>query len=116
MSLSPIQKFHNQRGAARRRGIPFLLTFDEWWRIWKQSGHWHERGCGRGKYQMARLSDCGAYEPGNVKIIRHEQNRAEQKFSARTRAKLAVASLGRHQTPEAIAKMLATRRANQRVL
>jgi hypothetical protein len=51
-----------------------LLTFDEWWSIWEQSEHWHERGVGRGKYCMARFGDCGPYAIGNVKIIPQEEN------------------------------------------
>lgn len=61
--------FIEQRRAARRRGIAFLLSFDEWLLIWEQSGHLHERGCHRGEYVMARPGDTGAYEVGNVEIV-----------------------------------------------
>ncbi|MGZ8892907.1 MAG: hypothetical protein ACXW1R_08270 [Halobacteriota archaeon] len=65
-----VQKYN----ARRIRGIPFLLTFDKWWNIWQQSGHYSERGCGSGKYCMARFGDQGAYEVGNVKIITNGEN------------------------------------------
>ena len=64
--------FRQSRYRAARRGIPFPMTFDQWRRIWQKSGHWHERGTGRGKYQMARIGDRGPYAVGNVKIITHE--------------------------------------------
>jgi hypothetical protein len=63
------QTYHNQWHTAKRRGIPFRLTFDEWFAIWLDSGHLEERGSGRDQYVMARLGNQGAYEVGNVKII-----------------------------------------------
>lgn len=76
--LSPInQKYNDHKDSAKRRGIPFLLTFDEWYQTWLDSGHWDERGCGKGKYCMARPGDIGAYTIGNVKIIKIEENSVE---------------------------------------
>jgi len=60
--------------SARRRGIPFLLSFDEWYVIWQQSGHWLERGRKLGQYCMARYFDGGPYSKDNVKIILHRSN------------------------------------------
>ena len=53
---------------AKYRGIDFELTFDEWYDIWQQSGHWADRGRGHGKYCMSRVNDIGAYKVGNVFI------------------------------------------------
>ena len=66
------------RRHSAERNIPFLLTFDEWWMIWEQSGHWNERGNRRGQYCMSRPGDQGAYEIGNVKIVLNEDNRSER--------------------------------------
>jgi hypothetical protein len=63
---------------ARFRDIPFLLTFEQWWAIWQQSGKWEQRGSRRGQYCMARYGDQGAYEIGNVSICLIEDNRAER--------------------------------------
>jgi hypothetical protein len=68
------QRFREQRQAARQRGIPFLLTFEEWLEIWVESGHIYERGCGLGRYVMARHGDTGPYSRDNVKIIPVEEN------------------------------------------
>jgi hypothetical protein len=76
-------KFYYQRGDAAKRGILFLLTFEEWWEIWQKSGHWHERGSGLGQYVMARFGDIGPYAVGNVKIITNKQNTAEYQQSGR---------------------------------
>lgn len=57
--------------------IEFKLTFDEWYKIWLDSGHWHERGCSKGKYVMSRHNDVGHYEIGNVCIKQVEKNISE---------------------------------------
>jgi hypothetical protein len=80
--------FGRQRSDAKRRGIPFKLSFEEWWSIWKASGHWHERGRSRGQFVMARNADQGAYEVGNVKIITCEENSSEIRGERQGNAKL----------------------------
>jgi len=71
----PVHRFRMQRSNSRRRGIDWKLTFAEWWLVWHESGKWDERG--RGGYVMARHSDSGAYERGNVKIIKAGENNSE---------------------------------------
>jgi hypothetical protein len=81
-------KYCEHRYSAHRRGIPFLFTFREWWRLWLNSGHWEERGHGRKQYCMARFKDLGAYEVGNVKICTHGENWADftpERLSAKNR-------------------------------
>ncbi len=73
--------FFNQRCmAVRTRGIDWEMTFEQWWKIWKRSGHWGERGRGKGKYVMARFGDKGPYSIDNVKIIKMEQNLNERRM------------------------------------
>jgi hypothetical protein len=91
-------KFWNHRRRAKHRGIPFLFTFDEWLSIWKDSGHFHERGNKRGQYVMARYNDKGAYEIGNVKIITAGENVSEaDTWLGRTHSKEARYNLKRAQ-------------------
>lgn len=71
-------KYYQHKTNAARRNIPFLLTFDEWRMLWEASGHWHERGKGRGRYCMARRGDTGPYAIGNVRICRNDENGVEQ--------------------------------------
>ena len=71
---SPGGKYARHKAAANYRGVPFLLTFDEWWSIWMRSKRWNMRGCRPGCYVMCRRGDAGAYELGNVYIARFERN------------------------------------------
>ena len=66
-----------QRHQAKRRGIGFLLTFEEWWAIWQASGRWEQRGIRRGQYCMARFGDEGPYAVGNVWISTVEENSSD---------------------------------------
>jgi hypothetical protein len=87
MTLGLRVKFASQKADAKRRGIPFLLTFNEWLGIWKASGRLRQRGHGRGYYVMARYGDRGGYEVGNVRIILFEENAREYRptLDAKTR-------------------------------
>lgn len=66
--------FQRQRYAASRRGIAWSLLLGQWWRIWQESGHWHERGRWLGQYCMARWADEGPYSTGNVYITTCSEN------------------------------------------
>ena len=62
------KKYYDQKSHAKARGIPFLLSKEEWWDIWQKSGHWEQRGRGVGQYCMARYGDKGPYAVDNVFI------------------------------------------------
>src|SRR5580765_8503076 len=66
-------EFQKQARNAKKRGIPFLLTFDEWWLIWQSSQKWEQRGRRKGQYVMARFKDLGPYTVGNVRICTIEE-------------------------------------------
>lgn len=70
---APLNAFTQQKSGAKRRGIPWNLKFWDWWTVWKESGHWEERGRSADKYVMCRFGDTGGYEVGNVYIatLRH---------------------------------------------
>ena len=122
--MTPWRKYKTHSYRAKRSGIEFLLTFDEWMKIWEDSGHFHERGCHRGQYVMARFGDKGPYAVGNVKIIKHEENGSEKvfvmgeeqkvhlrqiaigrTFTAETRAKISRKATGRKHSIEVRKKM-----------
>lgn len=48
--------------------IEMRLTFEEWLKVWEDSGKLHLMGSGVGKYVMCRKDDIGHYEIGNVFI------------------------------------------------
>jgi hypothetical protein len=78
---TPKGKYQKHKVNAGRRGVPFNLTFEQWWAIWEASGKWALRGNRRGRYCMARNGDLGAYEVGNVRIEKHETNTGERNRS-----------------------------------
>ena len=59
---------------AKQRNVEFMLSFDEWLDIWVNSGHWEDRGAGKGKYVMSRYNDVGPYALNNVFIQPFEKN------------------------------------------
>ena len=70
----PYRRYIDQKRNAAQRGIPFELTFEEWLKIWADSGHFHERGRNAGQYVMGRIGDRGPYAVDNVLILQHEVN------------------------------------------
>lgn len=84
---------------AKERSIEFLLTFDEWLKIWIDSGHFHERGRSNHQYQMARFGDKGPYTVGNVRIITCAENHAEFCHTKEQRDKISKNTLGKKKAP-----------------
>ena len=51
MSEDRLRKaYRNHKGSAKHRGIPFMLSFEQWLSVWKDSGKLHPRGKGSGKW------------------------------------------------------------------
>lgn len=69
---TPIFKYHVQKNGAKRRGIGFYLTFEEWWGIWEP--FWNMRGVNRESLVMCRKNDTGPYQVGNVYIDTYSNN------------------------------------------
>lgn len=69
--------FKVHRGNAKRCSIKFELTFEQWLKIWTDSGHLHERGREQGQYNMCRKGDKGGYTIGNVRIDTNRANAQE---------------------------------------
>lgn len=80
---TPMGQYQVQRQHARRRGISWQLSFDQWWKIWVESGKYEQRGRGWREYCMARFGDSGPYAMGNVKICTVAENNAEYWHSTR---------------------------------
>ena len=98
-------KFAAQRIAAIKRGIEFLLTFDEWYNWWLSTGHWHERGRRSHEYCMARKGDIGPYALDNIECVTNEINCKQnstgennpfygKKHDAKTSQKMSQSRLG----------------------
>lgn len=59
------QAFQNQKSGAKRRGIGWELTFDQWFEWWGEDID--RRGSGHGDLQMQRVADSGPYALGNIR-------------------------------------------------
>ncbi len=68
-----------QRATAKYRKVDFQITFEEWFKVWIDSGHYHERGVGKDKYCMSRFNDEGPYAYNNVFIQTNAANGKDQK-------------------------------------
>lgn len=108
--------FSTQRANADIRCIPFLLTFSQWLKIWKDSGHLYERGRGKGKYCMARFGDIGPYAVSNVKIILFSENASEKILSNAAKEKIRQANLGKKYSDETRRKQSIAGMGNKRAL
>ena len=60
------QGYTRSKSDAKRRGIEFQLTFEEWKQWWDETGKWQLRGKTKGSYQMCRINDVGPYALSNV--------------------------------------------------
>lgn len=68
------QKYNCQKWKANLKNIPWLFTFEEWYKVWIDSGHWDNRGRKANEYCMARIKDVGPYSVNNVKIVKCSVN------------------------------------------
>ena len=67
-----------QKHSATKRGIPFLLTFEQWSEWWLTDDRWSRRGRKAGQLQMGRKGDSGPYSPDNVECATKEQKQKAQ--------------------------------------
>jgi len=100
------QRYWEHKQNAKRRGIDFELTFDEWLNVWQQSGKWDLRGRGKGSYVMSRVNDIGAYKIGNVYINVQEHNAKEARLGIKSTTqhsqKISNALRGKKKTAKAV--------------
>ena len=88
------------KGKVDRLGNPveMRLSFEQWYKVWQDSGHWEKRGSRRGMYVMSRYDDLGSYEIGNVFIQLHSDNISDahkgRVLSKSHRAKISTSHVG----------------------
>jgi hypothetical protein len=95
------QSWHFQKSRAAKRGIEFLLSFEEWLKVWEDSGRLGDRGKRKHQYCMSRNGDVGPYAVGNVSIITMAENKKLQrppflgrKLTDEHKAKLSLSKMG----------------------
>lgn len=72
---TPKGRYSSQKCQALKRQIPWLFTFESWWKVWESSGKWEQRGTSG--YVMTRYKDTGPYSPENVFIKTCQENTKE---------------------------------------
>jgi len=70
---TPEGKYMMHKHRAKQSGIPFLISFEDWYALWKP---YLNRNDGI-RYVMCRTGDKGAYEVGNVRIDTAANNNLE---------------------------------------
>ena len=70
--FTPNVAYHDQKAAAKKRGIEWQFTYTVWLEWWGDD--FASRGKGRGKLCMARKNDTGPYHPDNVFKCLYEEN------------------------------------------
>lgn len=75
---TPKKAYLDQKCQAEARDIEWALTYEEWLEMWLVSGHYNNRGKGRGNYQLCRFYDEGAYSTTNCYIGTVEENQKER--------------------------------------
>lgn len=89
-------QFSLQKHTAKKRGIEWCFTFEEWLAVWVNSGRLAQRGRRPDDYVMARNGDVGPYSAGNVRIIRMRENCAEVHVNfPKTPLQMTLNSLGK---------------------
>jgi hypothetical protein len=70
--------YASHRRGARKRGIPFQFTFEQWSEWWLTDNRWSRRGRKAGQLQMGRKSNSGPYSPDNIECVTKEQKQKAQ--------------------------------------
>ena len=77
--------YTNQKSSAKRFGIPFLFTFEQWSEWWLTDDRWSRRGRKAGQLQMGRKGNSGPYSPDNVECATKEQKQKSQLLPIKVR-------------------------------
>lgn len=66
--------FNNLKDSARKRAIPFLLTFEQFVEFDRQTGYVESRGKGTDDLTVDRIDSSKPYEVGNIRALTWIQN------------------------------------------
>lgn len=80
----PWERFVDNVETAERRGIAWMLSFKEWWTLWKP--YYHERGPRRGQKVLCRYLDQGDYRIDNVRVDLGVNNGVEKGVANRMKS------------------------------
>jgi hypothetical protein len=66
------------RQGAKKRGIPFTITLEEWKDFCKRTCYLDLRGTEPDSYTVDRINDAQGYHIWNIRILTHAENCADQ--------------------------------------
>ena len=96
------RKFASHKSGAKRRGIEFKLSFEQWMDIWGDK--LDQRGVRSDQLGMCRIGDKGAYEAGNVYLGRPARNGASKRMALENKrgseSRYVHAISGMHDSPD----------------
>jgi hypothetical protein len=84
----PRKKYSEHKSRAKRRGIAFEMTFQQWWAIWQD--RYDDRGVLKHQLGMCRTRDEGGYSPGNVRLDTPKGNGADRSMVVRVKSVASV--------------------------
>ncbi len=97
-SVPPKQAYATHKSSAAARGVPFELSFEQWWAIWEEN--YGRRGVASDQLGMCRTRDEGGYSIGNVRLDTPKGNAADRVLANKVRKAPAAFRFGegRHLT------------------
>lgn len=75
--------YYTHKSHAKRRGIEFLLTFEQWLDIW--GNKIEQRGVRSWQLGMCRINDSGPYAVGNMYLGTPARNGASRRMASENR-------------------------------
>lgn len=90
MAVTIKMKWTEQKNRARRRGIDWYFSFEQWLEWWGDDIK--NRGDSKGQLCMARKGDTGPYHPDNVYKATNKQNIIE---ASQTNSKIIFSPKGK---------------------
>lgn len=68
MTADPYRVYQTQQKNARRRRIPWQLSFEQWQQVWQASGLWDQRGRSPDGAVLARIDPREGFHIQNIQI------------------------------------------------
>lgn len=94
--------YSTHKNNAKHRNIEYMLTFEEWSTIWKDSGKWEQRGRATDQFVLGRLDNSKPFSVDNCVVRTQSENMSASSKgkpkSANTKRLMALAKLGTSHT------------------
>jgi len=82
-----VKIYSEARYRYQKNGVGWALTFPQWLKIWKKSGHIRRMGGLTGQYLLKMIDAKKGFKPGNVHIVQINRSSVIKKRTAAKRSK-----------------------------